>query len=183
MNNAIAKILISEAELEATVTRLAAQIDVDYRGSDKKLVLLCILKGSIVFMGDLMKKLTVPVEIDCMKVSSYGSGTTSTGSVKIHLDVTRPDLSDCDFLIIEDIIDSGYTLSYLTDYLKLRGARSVKTCALLDKPARRKVEFTPDYVGLEIPDEFVVGYGLDYDERFRALPYVGVLKPEIYTEG
>ena len=183
MNNAIAKILVSEAELEATVTRLAAQIDVDYKGSDKKLVLLCILKGSIVFMGDLMKKLTVPVEIDCMKVSSYGSGTTSSGSVKIHLDVTRPDLSDCDFLIIEDIIDSGYTLSYLTDYLKLRGARSVKTCALLDKPARRKVEFTPDYVGIEIPDEFVVGYGLDYDERFRALPYVGVLKSEIYTEG
>ena len=183
MNNAIAKILISEAELDATVTRLAAQIDADYKGSDKKLVLLCILKGSIVFMGDLMKKLTVPVEIDCMKVSSYGSGTTSSGSVKIHLDVTRPDLSDCDFLIIEDIIDSGFTLSYLTDYLKLRGARSVKTCALLDKPARRKVQFTPDYVGLEIPDEFVVGYGLDYDERFRALPYVGVLKPEIYTEG
>lgn len=183
MNNAIAKILVSEAELEATVSRLAAQIDADYKGSDKKLVLLCILKGSIVFMGDLMKKLTVPVEIDCMKVSSYGSGTTSSGSVKIHLDVTRPDLSDCDFLIIEDIIDSGYTLSYLTDYLKLRGARSVKTCALLDKPARRKVQFTPDYVGLEIPDEFVVGYGLDYDERFRALPYVGVLKPEIYTEG
>ena len=182
MNNAIAKILVSEAELEATVSRLAAQIDADYKGSDKKLVLLCILKGSIVFMGDLMKKLTVPVEIDCMKVSSYGSGTTSSGSVKIHLDVTRPDLSDCDFLIIEDIIDSGYTLSYLTDYLKLRGARSVKTCALLDKPARRKVQFTPDYVGLEIPDEFVVGYGLDYDERFRALPYVGVLKPEIYTE-
>ena len=183
MNDAIAKILISEAELEATVTRLAAQIDEDYKGEDKKLVLLCILKGSIVFMGDLMKKLTVPVEIDCMKVSSYGSGTTSSGSVKIHLDVTRPDLSDCDFLIIEDIIDSGYTLSYLTDYLKLRGARSVKTCALLDKPARRKVEFTPDYVGLEIPDEFVVGYGLDYDERFRALPYIGILKPEIYTEG
>ena len=183
MNNAIAKILVSEGELEATVTRLAAQIDADYKGSDKKLVLLCILKGSIVFMGDLMKKLTVPVEIDCMKVSSYGSGTTSSGSVKIHLDVTRPDLSDCDFLIIEDIIDSGYTLSYLTDYLKLRGARSVRTCALLDKPARRKVQFTPDYVGIEIPDEFVVGYGLDYDERFRALPYVGVLKPEIYTEG
>ena len=183
MNNAIAKILISEAELDATVTRLAAQIDADYKGSDKKLVLLCILKGSIVFMGDLMKKLTVPVEIDCMKVSSYGSGTTSSGSVKIHLDVTRPDLSNCDFLIIEDIIDSGYTLSYLTEYLKLRGARSVKTCALLDKPARRKVDFVPNYVGLEIPDEFVVGYGLDYDERFRALPYVGVLKPEIYTEG
>ena len=183
MNKDIAKILVSEEEIDSITTRLAAEIDRDYAGDDKRLVLLCILKGSIVFMGDLMKKLTVPVEIDCMKVSSYGSGTTSSGSVKIHLDVTRPDLSDCDFLIIEDIIDSGYTLSYLTDYLKLRGARSVKTCALLDKPARRKVQFTPDYVGLEIPDEFVVGYGLDYDERFRALPYVGVLKPEIYTEG
>ena len=183
MNNAIAKILVSEVELDATVSRLAAQIDADYKGSDKKLVLLCILKGSIVFMGDLMKKLTVPVEIDCMKVSSYGSGTTSSGSVKIHLDVTRPDLSDCDFLIIEDIIDSGYTLSYLTEYLKLRGARSVKTCALLDKPARRKVEFTPDYIGLEIPDEFVVGYGLDYAEKYRALPYVGILKPEVYGSG
>ena len=182
MNNAIAKILVSEGELNATVSRLAAQIDADYKGSDKKLVLLCILKGSIVFMGDLMKKLTVPVEIDCMKVSSYGSGTTSSGSVKIHLDVTRPDLSDCDFLIIEDIIDSGYTLSYLTDYLKLRGARSVKTCALLDKPARRKVQFTPDYVGIEIPDEFVVGYGLDFDEKYRDLPYIGVLKSEVYTK-
>ena len=181
--NDVEKVMISAEELDAIVTRIAAEIDRDYAGDDKKLVLLCILKGSLVFMGDLMKKLTVPVEIDCMKVSSYGSGTTSSGSVKIHLDVTRPDLSNCDFLIIEDIIDSGYTLSYLTEYLKLRGARSVKTCALLDKPARRKVEFTPDYIGLEIPDEFVVGYGLDYDERFRALPYVGVLKPEIYTEG
>ena len=181
MDNAIEKILVSEAELEATVTRLAARIDEDYKGADKKLVLLCILKGSIVFMGDLMKKLTVPVEIDCMKVSSYGSGTTSSGSVKIHLDVTRPDLSDCDLLIIEDIIDSGCTLSYLSDYLKLKGARTVRTCTLLDKPSRRKVEFVPDYIGLEIPDEFVVGYGLDYDERFRALPYVGVLKPEVYT--
>ena len=183
MKNDIAYTLVSEAEIDATVSRIAAEIDRDYADRSKGLLLLCILKGSVVFMGDLMKKLTVPVEIDCMKVSSYGSGTTSSGSVKIHLDVTRPDLSDCDFLIIEDIIDSGYTLSYLTDYLKLRGARSVKTCALLDKPARRKVEFTPDYVGIEIPDEFVVGYGLDYDERFRALPYVGVLKPEIYTEG
>ena len=181
MNSSIDKILVSESELDAIVTRIAAQIDKDYEGEDKKLVLLCILKGSIVFMGDLMKKITVPVEIDCMKVSSYGSGTTSSGSVKIHLDVTRTDLSDCDFLIIEDIIDSGHTLSYLTEYLKLRGAKSVKTCALLDKPSRRKVEFVPDYVGTEIPDEFVVGYGLDYDERFRALPYVGVLKPEVYT--
>ena len=179
----VERILVSEEELDATVTRIAGQIDADYSGDDKKLVLLCILKGSIVFMGDLMKKITVPVEIDCMKVSSYGAGTVSTGNINIRLDVTRSDISTCDFLIVEDIIDSGRTLSYLTDYLKLKGARSVRTCTLLDKPSRRVVEFTPDYVGLEIPDEFVVGYGLDYDEKYRARPYVGVLKPEVYTKG
>ena len=179
----VERILVSEEELDATVTRIAGQIDADYSGDDKKLVLLCILKGSIVFMGDLMKKITVPVEIDCMKVSSYGAGTVSTGNINIRLDVTRSDISTCDFLIVEDIIDSGRTLSYLTDYLKLKGAKSVRTCTLLDKPSRRVVEFTPDYVGLEIPDEFVVGYGLDYDEKYRALPYVGVLKPEVYTKG
>ena len=181
INKDIAKILISEEELDATVTRLAGEIDRDYSGSDKKLVLLCILKGSIVFMGDLMKKVSVPVEIDCMRVSSYGAGTASSGNVNIVLDVIRPDISECDFLIIEDIIDSGRTLSYLVGYLKHKGARSVRTCTLLDKPTRRVVDFTPDYVGLEIPDEFVVGYGLDYAEKYRALPYVGILKPEVYS--
>ena len=181
MNDVIEKILVSESEIAETVDRLAAEIDRDYSGADKRLVLVCILKGSIVFTGDLMKRLTVPVEIDCMKVSSYGSGTTTSGSVKIHLDITRPDISDCDLLVVEDIIDSGCTLSYLTEYLKLKGAKSVKTCTLLDKPSRRKVDFTPDYIGVEIPDEFAVGYGLDYDERYRALPYVGVLKPEVYS--
>ena len=181
INKDIAKILISEEELDATVTRLAGEIDRDYQGSDKKLVLLCILKGSIVFMGDLMKKVSVPVEIDCMRVSSYGAGTSSSGNVNIVLDVIRPDIRECDFLIIEDIIDSGRTLSYLVGYLKHKGARSVRTCTLLDKPTRRVVDFTPDYVGLEIPDEFVVGYGLDYAEKYRALPYVGILKPEVYS--
>lgn len=181
INKDIAKILISEEELDATVTRLAGEIDRDYQGAGKKLVLLCILKGSIVFMGDLMKKVSVPVEIDCMRVSSYGAGTASSGNVNIVLDVIRPDISECDFLIIEDIIDSGRTLSYLVGYLKHKGARSVKTCTLLDKPSRRVVDFTPDYVGLEIPDEFVVGYGLDYAEKYRALPYVGILKPEVYS--
>ena len=182
LTNAIERILVSAEELDATVTRLAAQIDEDYKGDGKNLVLLCILKGSIVFMGDLMKKLTVPVEIDCMKVSSYGAGTESSGNINIRLDVTRPDVSECDFLIVEDIIDSGRTLAFLTGYLKHKGARSVKTCTLLDKPSRRVVEFTPDYVGLEIPDEFVVGYGLDFAEKYRALPYVGVLKPEVYSK-
>ena len=180
--NDIAEILISEAELDATVARIAKEIDRDYASSDKKLVLVCILKGSLVFMGDLMKKITVPVEIDCMKVSSYGAGTESTGQIHIALDLVRPDISSCDFLIIEDIIDSGVTLSHLTKYLALKGAKSVKTCTLLDKPSRRKVDFTPDYSGIEIPDEFVVGYGLDYAEMYRALPFVGILKPEVYTK-
>ena len=178
----IDKILVSAEEIDAIVTRIADEINRDYCRPDKRLVLLCILKGSIVFMGDLMKKLKVPVEIDCMKVSSYGAGTTSGGNVKIILDIDRPDIRDCDFLIVEDIIDSGNTLSYLTGYLALKGARSVKTCTLLDKPSRRVVDLTPDYVGCEIPDEFVVGYGLDYAEKYRALPYVGVLKPEVYSK-
>ena len=175
-------VLISEEEIDRIVTRIAKQIDDDYSSDDKKLVLLCILKGSLVFMGDLMKKVTVPVEIDCMKVSSYGAGTESTGQIHIALDLIRPDINTCDILIIEDIIDSGVTLSHLTKYLKLKGAKSVRTCTLLDKPSRRKVDFTPDYVGAVIPDEFVVGYGLDYAEMYRALPFVGVLKPEVYSK-
>ena len=182
MNKDVAKILVSEEEIDRITTRLAREIDRDYSGEDKHLILVCILKGSIVFMGDLMKKITVPVEIDCMKVSSYGAGTVTTGTVNIHLDLIRPDLNRCDLLIIEDIIDSGVTLSYLTKYLQGKGAKSVRTCTLLDKPSRRKVDFTPDYCGVQIPDEFVIGYGLDYDEKYRALPYVGVLRPEVYTE-
>lgn len=176
----IAKILISENELDSTVSRLAERISEDYK--DKNLLLLCILKGSIVFCGDLMKKLTVPCEIDCMKVSSYGKGTVSGGRINILLDLHRSDLSKRDILIVEDIIDSGRTLSYLVEYLTLNGARSVRTVSLLDKPSRREVDYNPDYVGIEIPDEFVVGYGLDYAEGYRTLPFVGVLKPEVYTK-
>ena len=177
----IKEILVSEEEIDEITTRIAKEIDRDY-GDGKKLVLLCILKGSLVFMGDLMKKITVPVEIDCMKVSSYGRGSESTGQIHIALDLLRPDINTCDILIIEDIVDSGITLDHLTKYLTLKGAKSVKTCTLLDKPSRRRVEFTPDYCGVEVPDEFVVGYGLDYDEMYRALPFVGILKPEIYTK-
>lgn len=181
MNKDVAKILVSEKEIDEITTRIAKEIDRDYSAEDKRLILVCILKGSIVFMGDLMKKITVPVEIDCMKASSYGAGTVTTGTVNIHLDLIRPDLDKCDLLIIEDIIDSGVTLSYLTKYLKGKGAKSVRTCTLLDKPSRRKVDFKPDYCGVTIPDEFVIGYGLDYDEKYRALPYVGVLRPEVYS--
>ena len=180
MNHDIEKTLVPEEELDAITTRLAKEIDRDYGAPNKHLLMVCILKGSIVFMGDLMKKLTIPVEIDCMKVSSYGTGTVSSGTIHIILDLIRSDLPNCDILIIEDIIDSGTTLAYLTEYLKLKGARSVRTCTLLDKPSRRKVDYAPDYCGLEIPDEFVVGYGLDYAERYRTLPYVGILKPEVY---
>ena len=165
----IDRVLVSSEEIEKMVARIAAEVDRDYARPDKRLVLLCILKGSIVFMGDLMKALHVPVEIDCMKVSSYGAGTSSSGNINIVLDVIRPDINTCDFLIVEDIIDSGRTLSYLVGYL-------------LDKPSRRVVDFTPDYVGCEIPDEFVVGYGLDFAEKYRALPYVGILKPEVYSK-
>ena len=182
----IKEILVSQEEIDAITTRIAAEIDRDYKDSTGRLLLLCILKGSVVFMGDLMKKVTLPVEIDFMKVSSYSDGTVSSGRIKILLDLHRSDLSECDIIIVEDIIDSGRTLSYLVDYLTLGGAHSVKTCTLLDKPSRRHPDcagFTPDYVGCVIPDEFVVGYGLDYAEQYRALPYVGILKPEVYEKG
>ena len=175
------EILIDAKEIEELVTRIAAEIDRDYENSNKKLLLLCILKGSVVFMGELMKKITLPLEIDFMKVSSYGAGTKSSGQINIMLDLYRNDLADVDIIIIEDIIDSGRTLSYLKKYLELKGANSVKTCTLLDKPSRREVEFEADYVGKIIPDKFVVGFGLDFDEKYRNLPYVGVLKEEAYS--
>lgn len=180
LDNDVERVLLSEKQLDEISTRLAAEIDRDYRNVDGKLVLLGILKGSIVFMSDLMKKVSLPVEIDFMKVSSYGNGTTSTGRVNILLDLHRKDITECNIIVVEDIIDSGRTLSYLTEYLKLNGAMSVKTCTLLDKPSRREVDFKADYVGAEIPNEFVVGYGLDYSEKYRTLPYVGILRPEIY---
>ncbi len=181
LDDDIQEILLSPEEIDSIIERIADEIDRDYKDS-KRLLLLGILKGSVVFMGELMKKLKIPVEIDFMKVSSYASGTKSSGRVNILLDLNRKDLSECDILIIEDIIDSGRTLSYLCEYLALNGARSVKTCTLLDKPSRREVNFTPNYRGKEIPDKFVVGYGLDYAEQYRALPYIGVLKPEVYNK-
>ena len=180
MYSDISEILVDSREIDSLVSRIASEIDAAYTG-EGRLLLLCILKGSVVFMGDLMKKLTSPVEIDFMKVSSYGAGTRSSGNVHIKLDIDRNDIEECDIIIVEDIVDSGRTLSYLVEYLKNRGARSVRTCTLLDKPSRREVDFTADYVGREIPDAFVVGYGLDYDEKYRSLPYVGILKPEVYS--
>ena len=180
MINDIESILVNEQEIDEITTRIAAEINRDYAGSDKKLVLICILKGSLMFCSELMKKITLPMEIDFMKVSSYGAKTVSSGVINIHLDVKRDDLPDVDFIIIEDIIDSGRTLSHLVRYLSERGANSVRTCTMLDKPDRRTVDFTPDYVGRTIPDKFVVGFGLDYNEQYRNLPFVGVLKPEVW---
>jgi len=175
-------ILMSPKEIDEATTRLAAEIDRDFADYDGKIIILGILKGSVVFMADLMKKIKLPVEIDFMKVSSY-SGTQSTRKINIILDLHRADLSESAVIIIEDIIDSGRTLSYLTDYLRINGAADVKTCTLLDKPSRRDPslrDFVPDYVGKEIPDEFVVGYGLDYNEQYRTLPYVGILSRKVY---
>ncbi|MBE6606180.1 MAG: hypoxanthine phosphoribosyltransferase [Ruminococcaceae bacterium] len=179
LNNDVLKILASKEDIENIVSDLASKISDDYK--DKNLLMLCILKGAVVFMGDLMKHLSIPTQIDFMKVSSYGSSTESSGTVNIVLDLHRKDLSDLDILIVEDIIDSGKTLSYLVDYLLLKGAKSVKTCTMLDKPSRRVVDFVPNYCGMTVPDEFVIGYGLDYDENYRALPFIGVLKPEVYS--
>ncbi|MDY5941579.1 MAG: hypoxanthine phosphoribosyltransferase [Eubacteriales bacterium] len=170
--NEINHILISSEELDRITTGLAERISRDYEG--KNLLLLGILKGSVIFMCDVMRKLSIPAEIEFMKVSSYGAGTVSSGRLQIHLDVMRKNLEKCDILVVEDIIDSGRTLDQVVSHLKERGARSVRTVTLLDKPSRREVAFTPDYVGREIPDYFVVGYGLDYDEKYRTLPFIGI---------
>ena len=180
MDNDIDHILVPEEELKAKVTALGEQITHDYEGKD--LLMVSILKGSVVFMADLMRAVSIPCSIDFMVVSSYGgSNTTSSGLVKIIKDLDG-DLSGKDVLIVEDILDTGITLSNLVPMLKMRNPNSVKICTILDKPSRRKADIQPDYEGFQVPDEFVVGYGLDYDEKYRNLPYVGVLKPEVYEK-
>ena len=178
----VERILIDEKELDGITSALAEQIERDYASSRKPLVVIIILKGSMIFASDLIKKIKLPLELEFMKVSSYGAGTKNSGEIKIHLDLIRENLENYDLLIVEDIVDSGRTLSRLTQLLKNRNANSVKCCTLLDKPSRREVPFTPDYCGKTIEDEFVIGYGLDYDEKFRNLPYVGILKREVYTK-
>lgn len=179
MDQDIDHILVSEEQLRQKVAELGARISRDYEGRD--LLLVSILKGGAVFMADLMRAVTIPCAIDFMVVSSYGGANTeSTGLVKIVKDLDA-DLSGKDLLIVEDILDTGITLSNLLPMLRLRNPRSVKLCTILSKPSRRRVELEPDYLGFEVPDEFVVGYGLDFDEKYRNLPYVGVLRPEIYS--
>ena len=176
----VERILVDGNELDEITTRLAKEINKDYADSKKPLILIIILKGSMPFASDLMKKIELPLEIEFMKVSSYGAGTKNSGEIKIHLDLMRENLEQYDLLVIEDIVDSGRTLSRLTQLLSHRNANSVKTCTLLDKPSRREVPFTPDYCGKVIEDEFVIGYGLDYNEKYRNLPYVGILKRSVY---
>ena len=179
MEQDILKVLIEENSIQERVQSLGAQISRDYEG--KKLLVLGVLKGSFVFMADLIRAITVPCEVEFMAVSSYRSGVKSSGVVKIIKDIDINPL-DYNILIVEDILDSGLTLSYLRDLLMQRDASDIKIAALLDKPARRVADISPDYTCFEVPDEFVVGYGLDFAERYRNLPYVGVLKPEIYEK-
>ena len=166
------EILLSEEEVNERIRRLGEQISEDYAG--KKVHLVCILKGASFFMCELAKRITVPVSLDFMSVSSYGGDTKSSGVVKIVKDLDEP-LTDRHVIVVEDIVDSGRTLSYLLEMLKSRGAADVKLCTLLDKPDRRVVDVRVDYTGFQIPDAFVVGYGLDYDQKYRNLPYIGVV--------
>ena len=179
MEQDILKVLIEENSIQERVRSLGAQISRDYEG--KKLLVLGVLKGSFVFMADLIRAITVPCEVEFMAVSSYRSGVKSSGVVKIIKDIDINPL-DYNILIVEDILDSGLTLSYLRDLLMQRDASDIKIATLLDKPARRVADISPDYTCFEVPDEFVVGYGLDFAERYRNLPYVGVRKPEIYEK-
>ena len=179
MENAIEKVLLTQEQIAEKVKELGAQISRDYAG--KNLMMVSVLKGSVVFMADLMRAITVPCQIDFMCVSSYGAGTQSSGVVKIIKDLDI-NLHGLDLLIVEDILDSGKTLHYITKMLSDRGTASIRIATLLDKPERRAAPLTPDYCCFTVPDEFVVGYGLDYDEKFRNLPYIGILKPEVYTK-
>ena len=178
MINSVEKVMISEEKIAEIVSDLGAKISEDYK--DKNLLMVSVLKGSVIFMSDLMRKITIPCRIDFMAVSSYTGGTKSSGEVKIIKDLDKP-IEGYDLLVVEDVLDSGLTLDYILKLLKSRNPKSIKICTLLDKPQRRKVNITADYSGFEIPDEFIVGYGLDYDEKYRNLPFIGCLKSEIYS--
>ncbi|MDO1604584.1 hypoxanthine phosphoribosyltransferase [Lactobacillus sp. YT155] len=177
LSDDIEKVLISEEQLEAINTRLAKELSTDY--AEKNPIFVCVLKGAVLFLTDLVRKMDSPVEIEFMDVSSYGDEMTSSGDVKIlkDLDVS---VAGRDVVFIEDIIDTGLTLKYLIELFKTRQAKSVRICTLLDKEENRQVNIKSDYVGTTVPNEFVVGYGLDFAEKYRNLPYIGVLKPEVY---
>lgn len=173
----IEEVLFTERQIAVIVERIGKEISRDYK--DKNLLLVSVLKGSVVFMADLMRSIDIPARIDFMATSSYGSGVKTSGVVKIIKDLDI-ELEGYDIVIVEDILDSGKTLNYLLELIQSRGPRSIKICTLFDKPERREVDVQATYVGAEIPDAFIVGYGLDYDEKYRNLPFVGVLKPSVY---
>ncbi len=175
----IERVFINESQLQARIVEMAQQIEADHAHLDD-LLLICVLKGGYIFLGDLSRALKRPHTIDFMGVSSYGRGTTSSGAVQIIMDLKQP-IDGRHVLIIEDIIDSGRTLSYMRQNLLARQPASLKICTLLNKPSRREIDVPIDYIGFDIPDEFVVGYGLDFDELYRNLPFVAVLKPEIFA--
>lgn len=178
MNKDVEKILVTEEELNQLAHRLGAQITEDFKG--KKLLVVGILKGSVYFLTDLSRYIDLPCHIDFIQASSYGAGTESSGSIKIIKDIDD-DLSGFDVLLVEDILDTGRTLKYIYDMLLTRNPESISIVTLLDKPARRVADIRADYVGVDVPNEFVVGYGLDYNQYYRNLPYIGILKREIYS--
>ncbi len=178
MRNDIEKILKTKEEIQDMVKLLGEQISKDYIG--KVPVLICILKGGIVFLSDLMKNISIHVELDFMSLSSYGDSTKSSGVVRIKKDIDV-DITDRDVIIVEDIVDSGLTLKYLDEYFMQHNPATVKICTLLDKPKAHKIDLKIDYIGFEVGNEFVVGYGLDYAQKYRNLPYIGILKKEIYS--
>ncbi len=178
MRDDVEEVLFTEQRVDEIVRRIGKQISEDYQGKD--LLLVSVLKGSLIFMADLMRNITIPCSIDFLSVSSYGLGTTTTGEVRILKDLDTS-IEGKDVLVVEDILDSGVTLSFLLKNLSARHPKSIKLCTLLDKPERRRVDIKPDYVGSQVEDKFIVGYGLDYAEKYRNLPYIGVLKPEIYA--
>ena len=177
--NDVEKILFSEEEIAERLSVLAEKIDKDYFG--KRPLMVCVLKGSVLFFTDLIREITLPVEIDFMSISSYGAGATTSGEVKVLKDLDNR-LDGRDVIIVEDIVDSGLTLNYMTKLLSSRNPASIKVCALLDKPSRRKVDIKADYIGFEVGNEFVIGYGLDYAQKYRNLPYIGILKRSVYEK-
>lgn len=179
MRDNIQEVLFTEEDLQKRVSEIADKINVDYEG--KELVLVGVLKGSVLFAADLIKKVTIPCEIDFMAVSSYGNSTESSGVVRILKDLDHS-VENKHIILIEDIVDSGITLSYLLEYLKARKASSIEIVSLLNKPARRKADIDVKYIGFDVPDEFIVGYGIDYAEKYRNLPYIGILKREVYEK-
>ena len=179
MKEDLESILLTQEQIRDRITAMGAEISRDY--AEKEPLIVGVLKGCFVFMADLMRAVTVPCSIDFMAVSSYGNSTSTSGAVEINKDLSQ-DIQGRHVLIVEDILDSGVTLHYLTGYLRNRGPASIAIATLLDKPSRRKADVSARYVGFEVPDAFVVGYGLDYAEKYRNLPYIGILKPEVYSK-